>query len=226
MALLSSPYFLIVFAVYGQQHGFSLKPEQEKKLRRWFLSANTKGRYSRGSSESLLDQDLGSILKGQDVDGMLDNLKQQFGRIEIEKNDLVGRSQRSGLFKTMFLVFRDDGAKDWHTRLAISLNHKGAQHQLEFHHIFPKAYLSKDFDKGQINDIANLSFIGGGTNRKISDKAPIDYFGKILEEHGSTMFEKQCVPYDLQLLEKQSYLEFLDQRRDLIAKRLNQFILE
>jgi len=136
----------------------------------------------------LLDQDLGSILKGQDVDGMLDNLKQQFGRIEVEKNDLVGRRQRSGLFKTMFLVFRNDGANDWHTRLAISLNHKGAQHQLQFHHIFPKSYLAKDFDKGQINDIANLSFIGGGTNRKVSDKAPVDYF----EEKFLKSTELQC----------------------------------
>lgn len=40
------------------------------------------------------------------------------------------------------------------------------------------------------------------------------------------MFEKQCVPYDFQLLDKKSYSEFLDKRRDLIAKRLNQFILE
>lgn len=83
IALLSSPYFLVMLAVYGAFHGYKLKPKQEALLRQWFLIANAKGRYSRGSSESMLDQDLGAVSKGQDVAGMLDNLRQQFGRLEV-----------------------------------------------------------------------------------------------------------------------------------------------
>lgn len=222
--LLSSPYFLILLAVYGEHHDYKMDRESEAGLRRWFLSANAKGRYSRGSSESLLDQDLGALRRGLGVSGLIDNLKQQFGRVEIEQDDLVGRSQRSGYFKTMFLAFRQDGAKDWHSRLAIDFQHKGNQHKLQFHHIFPQAFLRGHYENTQINDISNLAFIGGKTNRRISDKSPAEYLNKLVDEHGSAMFDAQCVPLEQALLEKDSYADFLSERRKLIALRLNQFM--
>ena len=224
IALLSSPYIFITLAMFGQQHGYKLSPEQDSRLRRWILVANAKGRYSRGSSESILDQDLNAITKGSGIAGMEDNLKQQFGRMSFEPEDLAGRNQRSGLFKTMFLAFREDGAKDWHTRLAISLSHRGSQHKLQFHHIFPKAVLKGKYENKQINDIANLSFISGGTNRSISAKNPNEYFLKIIAEHGTELFEKQCVPTDDQLLSVERYDKFLVERRKQISDRLNQFV--
>jgi len=224
IALLSSPYFLITLAIYGAKHDCSLTSEQESKLRKWLLVANAKGRYSRGSSESMLDQDLSAISKGNDVDGMLDNLKQQFGRLSIESDDLAGRTQRSGLFKTMFLVFRNAGAKDWHSRLAIDLDHSGSQHKLQFHHIFPKAFLDKQYETKQINDIANLAFISGRTNRRISAKDPAIYFEEIIKKHGQELFDKQCVPIAPDLRHIDQYTEFLDKRRELIIEEINKFI--
>ena len=224
IVLLSSPYFLITLAYYGAKHEYALKPDQEKKLRQWLLVASAKGRYSRGSSESMLDQDLGAIKKGVDIDGMLDNIKQQFGRLAIDAEDLAGRNQRSGLFKIMFLVFREDGAKDWHTRLAISLDHSGAQHKIQFHHIFPKAFLDKKYEPKQINDIANLSFIGGRTNRKISAKDPAVYIPEIVKEHNVELFDKQCVPVDAENLSIDNFDSFLSERRSMIADRINEFI--
>ncbi len=226
IALLSSPYFLIILAYYGAHHDYQFSLEQEKVLRSWLLSANAKGRYSRGSSETMLDQDLNAIKKGSDIDGMISNLKQQFGRVEIEQADLVGRTQRSGLFKTMFLVFRSDGAKDWVSRLNISLNHSGSQHKLQFHHIFPKAYLGKEYENKLINDIANLSFIGGKTNRKISDRAPKEYIPEIVQEQTIEPFSLQCVPTDIELLGLENYRDFLERRRKIITERLNRFIFD
>ncbi|MYM64489.1 DUF262 domain-containing protein [Pseudomaricurvus sp. HS19] len=222
--LLSSPYFLILLAVYGEQHGYEMDGETEAGLRRWFLAANAKGRYSRGSSESMLDQDLGALRRGLGVAGLIDNLKQQFGRVEIEADDLVSRSQRSGYFKTMFLAFRHDGARDWHSRLAIDFKHQGSSHKLQFHHIFPQAYLKGSYENKQINDIANLSFIGGKTNRRIRDKAPDDYLLTLSKEHGPAMFDAQCVPLAPELLQKDAYLQFMHERRQLIAQRLNKFL--
>lgn len=73
-------------------------------------------------------------------------------------------------------------------------------------------------------DIADLAFIGGKTNREISDKAPIDNLKKILEGPGKIQLEKQAVPTDPELLKPEAFAEFLSQRRELFAKKLNIFI--
>jgi hypothetical protein len=39
----------------------------------------------------------------------------------------------------MFLAFQAADARDWHSNLVIALSHVGNAHQLQFHHIFPKA---------------------------------------------------------------------------------------
>ena len=224
IALLSSPYCLITIAYYGHKRDYRFSPDMESKLKLWLHIANAKGRYSRGSSESMLDQDLAAVNIGKDLDGMLDNLKQQFGRLSILSDDLAGRNQRSSLFKTMFLAFKQADAKDWYTRLSIAIDHSGANHSLQYHHIFPKAILAKKYPTKEINDIANLSFISGRTNRKIYNKEPSIYFKEIIDEHGTELFDAQCVPIDDEILTIDNYSQFIEKRRNLISNKLNQYI--
>ena len=125
----------------------------------------------------------------------------------------------------MFLAFRAAGAKDWRSNLAIDLDHSGAQHKLQFHHIFPKAVLTKNGHGSRTaDDIANLAFIGGKTNRTISDKSPAYYFPSYIEKSGKGVFDAQCIPTDEALLQIESYDRFLQQRRERIAARLNTFL--
>ena len=224
-ALLSSPFLLITLAYYGHKRGYSLKSEESQRLRHWLLVANAKGRYSRGSSETLLDQDLATLRDGGSARDLIDRLRQQVGRLEIEAEELEGRNRRSALFKTMFLAFRAGGAKDWRSTLAIALDHSGSEHRLQFHHIFPKAVLRKaDHTAREADDIANLSFIAGKTNRQISDKAPVDYFPRMIEKSGEAAFASQCIPTDDKYLAVDAYKNFLQRRRAMIAKRLNEFL--
>jgi hypothetical protein len=223
-ALLSSPFILISVAYYGHKRSYELTPEDSKILRHWVLLANAKGRYSRGSSDSLLDQDIATIRDGGGAQAMMDRLRQQVGRLDIEPEELEGRNQRSALFKTMFLVFRAAGAKDWRSQVAIALDHSGTHHKLQFHHIFPKAVLKTTYTGREADDIANLCFIGGKTNRQISDKPPVLYFPEMIEKSGTAAFEAQCIPTDAQLLGIDSYKAFLQTRRKFIARRLNEFL--
>ena len=48
------PFILIAVAYYGYKSDYSLSPEEGKRLREWVLLANSKGGYSRGSSETIL----------------------------------------------------------------------------------------------------------------------------------------------------------------------------
>jgi len=146
------------------------------------------------------------------------------GRLDIAPEELEGRNQRSALFKTMFLAFREAGAKDWKSQLAIGLSHSGNQHRLQFHHIFPKAVLKATYTPREADDIANLAFIGGQTNRRISDKPPADYLPGLIASNGQDMFTAQCIPTNPELLEVAKYKEFLRIRRGLVAKLLNDFL--
>jgi hypothetical protein len=223
-ALMSSPFLIIALAFFGESRKYKVDAETGKQLRYWVLMANAKGRYSRGSSETILDQDLATIRNGGGVQDLIDRLRLQFGRLDITAEELEGRNQRSALFKTMFLAFKAAGARDWNSNLAISLDHSGAQHRLQFHHIFPKAQLKGSYTSREADDISNLAFVGGKTNRAISDKAPAKYLTKLVSEHGDELFDAQAIPTDADLLEIATYKNFLTERRKRIAARLNEYL--
>lgn len=143
-----------------------------------------------------MDQDISSILRGEGIDALVDRLRLQVGRLDIGPGDLEGRNQRSSLFKTMFLAFKQSGATDWRSNLAISLDHAGKQHRLQFHHIFPKALLKQHVTDREADDISNLAFIGGGTNRRISDKSPKEYIPPLVEKGGDKPFIAQAIPLE------------------------------
>ena len=136
--LLSSPFLLVTLGYYGHKRNYQIAAEESEHLRLWVLVANAKGRYSRGSSETLLDQDPATLRQGGGANELTDRLRLQVGRLDVPPEELEGRNQRSAVFKTMFLAFRAAGAKDWRSNLAIALDHSGSQHRLQFHHIFPK----------------------------------------------------------------------------------------
>jgi hypothetical protein len=145
-------------------------------------------------------------------------------RLDVSPEELEGRNQRSALFK-LFLAFRATEAKDWRSNLAISLDHSGPHHRLQFHHIFPKAQLKKGFTSREAVDIANLAFVGGETNRGISDKPPATYLPPLVAQHGAQVFDAQAIPIEADLLAVPNYKAFLAQRRKLIAARLNEFLV-
>ena len=224
-AILASHFIAITVATYVDSKKYHLTPQEETALRYWALMANTKGRYSRGSSETLLDQDLAAIRRGQGIDELLRLLEAQVGRLSVEAGDLKDRNTNSAYFKAMFMAFKKDGAKDWRGQLNISLKHSGTQHKLQFHHIFPRAVLKKaDIPQGKINDICNMAFIGGDTNRRIRDKEPAVYLREVVKRVGAEELEKQCIPTNPNLWEVGAYDEFLVERRQLVAGKLNQFL--
>jgi hypothetical protein len=223
-ALLSSPYLLVTLGYFGHARRYTIDQNEAAALRKWALLANAKARYTRGSSETLLDQDLATIRDGGGVPELLERLRLQVGRLDIVQDELMGRNQRSALFKTMFLAFREAGAKDWKSNLAIALDHRGVTHKLQFHHIFPKALLRGHYTTREADDIANLAFISGKTNKQILAKPPKAYFPQYIEKAGKEAFAAQCIPTDDAVLDVADYKAFLAERRKRISQRLNQYL--
>lgn len=224
--LLSSPFGLIALGYWAESRNFKPSQQEATLMRRWLLTANAKGRWSRGSSETILNEDLAVLRNGGGPTQLLDRLQTQMGRLDIQPEDLDGRTARSALFKTMFLAFKNDGAQDWFSKIQISLKHSGSRDRLQFHHIFPRAFLHEqrpELRAAQIDDIANLAFIGGATNRTISAAPPSKYLVPLIAAEGDPLGRQQ-VPKDPDLMTSERFLDFLKERRTLIAARLNDFI--
>ena len=224
-SLLSAPSLIIPLAVFSRLKDNRITDEEGRDLLYWLLAANSRGRYSRGSSETLLAEDLATLFRGEPPSVLIETLRRQFGRLHIEPDDLKGRGARSPLFSLAYLALKAAGARDWHTGLGLSLTHQGQLHFIQWHHIFPKAVLKKhEYEKAETNEIANMAFISGQTNRRLSAKPPAEYFPKIIEHHGPTALSSQAIPADPKLHEVESYREFLAERRRELARVMNEHL--
>ena len=224
-SLLTNPSLVIALAAFGAARKQKLSKADEEKLRQWTLIANARARYSRGSAETFLDQDLNVIFKTGSLDELMASLKQQLGRLHVEPGDFVGRGARSPLFPTTYLALKQRDAKDWVSGLGLSLTHQGKMHYIEYHHIFPKSLLAKrDYEKPEINEIANFAFISGRANRAITNKEPKKYLPEIIKTRGEEALTGQLIPTDPALWELDAYPAFLEWRRTRLAAELNRLL--
>ncbi|PIP31445.1 hypothetical protein COX24_03555 [bacterium (Candidatus Gribaldobacteria) CG23_combo_of_CG06-09_8_20_14_all_37_87_8] len=226
LSYLSSPFLLIPIAVYWiLKKNEVLTPEEEKKLLRWFYLAHMRGHYSMGSSESILEADLGVLFRGKSLDDLIQRLLLHVKKFNVDTDDLFGRGIRSPFFSMLYFVLKQNGAKDWWSGLKLSERHTGNAHTIQFHHIFPKSLLKDQYDKKEINEIANLAFIGGKTNRQITNKEPINYLEKeVVAKRGEEALTSQLIPLDKKMWEINNYQQFLNYRRNAIAEAINNFV--
>jgi len=223
-SLLSSPFFILPIATYGVLKDGQISPADASAMLHWLYVANAKAHYS-GSSETKLDYDLGLLFKGSGFDALIDPLRQRYGRLDVEAGDFAGRDTRNALFSLAYLALKHSGAKDWRDGLGLSLAHQGKLHYIEYHHIFPKSLLQKaGYEKAEINEIANMAFISGRANRRISNKEPSEYIPDIIKDRGEDALSSQYIPLDAAMWEIAAYRDFLQYRRKALAEAVNDFI--
>src|SRR3989344_2832156 len=226
LSFLSSPFLLIPIAVYSSLKGEELSQKEERALLRWFYIAHMRGHYSMGSSESILDADLSTLFKTKSLDELTTQLHLHIKKSVVDVDDLVNRGIRSPLFSMLYFVLKQKGAKDWLSGLQLSDKHIGRAHTIQYHHIFPKSLLHEaHYEKKEINEIANMAFIGGKTNRHILNKEPAIYLEKeVLAKRGEDALTSQLIPLERGLWEIGQYKAFLAWRRTAIAKTINEFM--
>ena len=225
LSYLSSPFLLVPISVYWiLKKNEALTPEEEKKLLRWFYLAHMRGHYSMGSSESILDADLNVLFKGKNLDDLAQQLFLHVKKFVVDYDDLNNRGIRSPFFSMLYFVLKQNGVKDWWSGLKLSERHTGNAHTIQYHHIFPKSLL-KQYEKKEVNEIANMAFIGGKTNRQITNKEPISYLEKeVIAKRGEEALISHLIPLDKKLWELVNYRDFLSFRRKAIAEAINKFM--
>jgi len=223
---LSSPFLLVPIAMYWvSKEGKSFTQIEEHKLLKWLFNAHMRGHYSMGSSESILDADLSILRRTKSLDELVNQLHLHVKKFDVDVSDIVGKGIRSPFFSMLYFILKNEGAKDWWSGLKLSERYSGKSHLIQYHHIFPKALLKEaKYEKKEINEMANMAFIGGTANRKITDKEPREYLKEVVKARGEDSLASQKIPMDKALWEIDKYLEFLSWRRQAIADAINVFM--
>jgi len=227
LSLLSSPFLLIPIAVYWQlKRNHKVSKGEDLLLLKWLYLAHMRGHYGMGSAETILDQDLSVLYKGGTLTDLINHLFQHVKKFKVDSDDIMYKGQRSGFFSMLYFVLRDNGAKDWWSGLQLSTRHVGKWHSIQYHHIFPKSLLKDaDYEKKEINEIANMAFIGGKANRHISNKEPITYLeNEVIPKRGNEALELHLMPGNHNLLKLSNYKDFIIWRRKAIAEKINEFM--
>lgn len=212
---------LPLIVLLGERPDEALDAETANGILYWLLVATIRNRYS-GSTDTLLSQDIPAARSEDPVRSLLTNLGIVGTRVEVTPRDLAGRSVNSPYFMLSFLVAQQRKAKDWWFGSAVALGGYGGQ-KLEYHHIHPQATLRGQpakYAKAEINDLANLAFISGKANRKISDQSPAKYFPTLDQAD----LGAHLVPTDEELRESWAFRDFLLARRRLLAVAMTELL--
>jgi len=200
-------------------------------IAQWFFMSAITGRYT-GSPESAMEFDLrrfDSIETAKEFEQILlqvcqSRLTQDYWDITLP-NELATAAAVS---PSMFAYFASLNVLD--ARVLFSQQKvaelmdpatQAPRASLERHHLFPKAYLKtlKITQTRETNQIANFAMVEWGDNGKISDLPPVEYVPELSNRFSDKELTKM---YDWHALpdgwEKMAYQDFLQQRRELMAK--------
>jgi hypothetical protein len=202
-----------------------------KVIARWFFMVNLTGRFT-GSPESTMESDLAKLKLVADADGFISVLERA---CDLALTDdywaitLPGFLTSSAAYSPALfayhaaLILLDARALFSKLKVAELLDPsiKAPKSAVERHHLFPKGYLKTLGLSGvwETNQIANYAFVEWGDNIKISDKAPSVYLpdmeARFSNEDLARMRYLHALPNGWESL---AYRDFLERRRDLIAK--------
>ncbi len=213
----------------------------EKTVRRWIVATMLTGRYS-GSPESSFDYDIKRFMSYENPIEYLEQFEAGALSDAFWDHALVDHlntSVASSPYYNVFLMAQvnahDKGFLSEQIEVKTMLEERG-----DIHHLFPKKYLMKNgvTNKSMYNQIANYTYLQTEINIKISDDAPKEYMSVVMNqlETGEGIYggitdkeelkknlEMNCIPEGFENMTVDDYLQFLEQRRKLMAKKIKTY---
>jgi hypothetical protein len=210
-------------SAYQASRGFkALDARERDKLLYWYVHTFLWGRYA-GSTETVLNRDLQALASGG-VDGLIDEIRSSRGDLRVRPNDFVTWGRGARFYPLLYLLTRQNRARDWGNGLELHNQLLGYQSALELHHIFPKARLyDAGYSKSEVNSLANFAFLTMETNREVTHRFPHEYLPYYEERHPGAI-QSHWIPTDSELWQIDRYRDFLVARRELLAKAANEFL--
>jgi|SRR5579884_1526360 len=93
--------------------------------------------------ETALDEDLKAVASDHPTEQLLNTVVPPGRTVAVSAEEFDDAGFRNPLFPLTYAVARKNGARDWFTGVALSDDVVGSDHEIQVHHIFPKALLNK-----------------------------------------------------------------------------------
>ncbi len=210
-------------------------------LQRFFLFSQLSEHYG-SAAETTLNRDFNIMTipatarQGlqQLVTSVRNEAWHEWHRFSFKAEHVRGVAAKNVLVLLMYILMRKLQARDW--------GHDGKQlgdidpKEMQLHHIFPfnfmikhkpalKAYIDNDQSpaefRADVNDIANLTFLGQAKNVEIGDRSPWQY---LPNETTKDTRKAHFIPENPDLWKPERFSDFLDERRRLFAKAMKSFL--
>lgn len=153
---------------------------------------------------------------------MVENIRLQSGKLEIEGGDLAGSAAKSPFLCMMYVLARNADARDWNSGRPIGAG-GGLQYVRVFDHGALRASLEEKHGAERVrrlwSDVANTVFADGRGG--LGRLKPEERLKGVAQIAGEDALDAQCVPTDPALWRPERYEYFLLHRRRAIASSIN-----
>ena len=212
----------------------------KRYVQRWFVMSTLTSRYT-GSPETAMDKDMRAIAEKGFIDYFNEveasELSDNFWNITLPQN-LETSSVNSPSFNAFLAAQINLNCNSMlmnGTKISDLISISG-----DVHHIFPRAYLQSSgiTSKTKYNQVANYVYLDTQVNKAISDDAPCIYFGSVKSQCDSkdiklgnisdenllrTNLKENCIPEEVFEMTAADYDDFLQKRRKLMAKMIEEY---
>lgn len=211
----------------------------ESYVKRWLVYSILTGRYS-ASPESTIDYDIKQISE-KSFDVYLNEKEESELSDAFWNSSLPLSLDTSVASSPYFHVFLASQVKDNDLGFLskdITVGHM-IEHRGDVHHLFPKEYLKNvGLDRSKYNQIANYVYMQQDINIKVGKQSPEEYFsiirnqiktnevtisGITTEDELINNFKSHCIPKEIETMTVDNYVEFLEQRRKLMAQKIKNY---
>lgn len=214
--------------------------ERKRIIRRWFVMSMLTGRHS-GSFESTWEQDMRRISQMGPAAYLKQvedaELGESFWNVSLPAS-LETPSANSPFFQLFLASQVVAGARGFLSK-SITI---GTMHQQsgDIHHVVPKNYLQANGvnDRSLYNQVGNFALTETAINIAISNKPPQEYLGIVRSQFGDGTLklgelnspedlqrnlEENALPLNLEDVTVDSYKDFLMARRQLMARKIQEY---
>lgn len=226
------PYNALVvpFAYFFYHHNDRPTGDKQRYLQDFFWRVSLAGRYS-SAVESKLAQDIKKIDK---------ILRNELPKYNWPINTLPEFIKDNGWFsagrsyvKAILCIYARHQPRSFIDDSLVNISNYWLKqaNSKNYHHFFPKAYLTKlNEDERKINHILNITIVDDFLNkRKIRDKPPSEYIARFKNDNpqlGETMKTHLITDLDKFGVWKDNYHQFFEMRARVVSKEIEKRIIK